>query len=218
MTSSLEEAFRSRAAAACERRPQEELTLAGCALDCAISGSGLAAVRTRGGRATPHDALEALRANPARGWSTVLTPDGRLVRRLLLEPAIWMFPDRLRGALDRLAAGVAEPGPDPEQEPVLRAVEAFEPTPGTEAALAAYLLLLDEGAVDGSRHRLSDPSILAVTIAGTGLARRRHRTRGEAAVLRALAPRLDAATFFLRSLGVDRAGDLSEPGREVNDD
>ncbi|HOU92075.1 MAG TPA: hypothetical protein PLU22_13580 [Polyangiaceae bacterium] len=218
MTSSLEAAFRSRAAAACERRPQEELALAGYALDCAVSGSGLAEVRTRGARATPRDAVEALRANPARGFSIVLTPDGRLVRRLLLEPAIWMVPERLRGELDRLVAGEAEPGAAPEQEPVLRAVEAFEPAPGAEGALAAYLLLLDEGTVDGTRHRLSGPSILAVTIAGPGLARRRHRTRREAAVLRALATRPDAATFFLRSLGVDRAGDLSEPGREVNDD
>lgn len=218
MTSSLEGAFLERAAAAGAQPATGWLRLAECTLDSTVSGGGVADVRTRGAPATPRGAAAALRSNPPRGWSTVLTPNGRLVRRLLLEPAIWMVPERLRASLDRLVAGAADPGPNPEIEPVLRAVEAFDPAPGLEGALAAVLLFLDEAAVDGTRHLLRGASIYAVELAGPRLARRRPQTRREAAALRALAMRPDAAAFLLESLGIDRARDPSEAAGEVNHD
>jgi hypothetical protein len=201
MTPALLQTFREHAGRACERTASGELVFAGAPLDCSVAPNGVADVRTRGAAAGATELLPALRDNPLTGWSSVLTADGRLLRRWRLEPLIWIHPERLRGALQLLVAGHTAPDASAPSEPVLRVIEPFELAPGTEAALAAFLLRQDEAEASPCRHVLRGRSLLDVAIAGPGLERRRERTRREAATLRALALRPDAARALLARLG-----------------
>jgi hypothetical protein len=190
-------------AAGATRVNERDLCWQGHALSVRIRPTGYVELALSLGPLSAGELVGVIGRNPETGWAHALTSDGRLARRLMTPPVVWVNTARLASAIDGLVQGLPEASRAPQRMPLLGVLpDIGGPDELWTAAAAAYLL---RGAWDetDARHTLGGHAVLwGVQIVGSDLQGRAGRSAEETRMLWALMTHPDAAACLLETLNI----------------